>query len=156
MLPLSTRILVPLDGSLRATAAIPVAAQLAALDPEAEVILLRVIPPPGHSQADDLPPPVDLAERHASAELRAQAAAYDGRRTTCVVLVGHDPAAEIVRWLRRQSPPVQLVVMVPRASHGLRRLLMTGTTAAVQRSGLAPVVTVPSASVARHRSGAAA
>ena len=150
------RILVTLDGSALAAAAIPVAAKLAA-DLDAEVVLLRVIPPPraaDEGTARDLLPAVDRAEQQAAAGLRVEAAAFDGLHVTPVVLVGSDPAAGIVGWLRRH--PVDYVVMATHGHGGLRHLVAGSVTEAVLRSGLAPVLAVrPTAAAARRRRSAA-
>ena len=136
------RILVTLDGSALDAAALPVAARLAtALG--AEATLLRVLPPAAATAAvpaDDLPPLVDLAERAADEALRTHEASFPGLRVTRVVLVGTDPAQEIIDWLR--SNPVDFVVMATHGHGGVRHLLGGSVTEAVLRSGLAPVVAV--------------
>jgi nucleotide-binding universal stress UspA family protein len=140
-LPHRCRVLVPVGGPALAAVATPVAAQLATTL-SAEVILLRVAPPPAKRApaGADLLPPVDRAERQADADLRRYESAFDGLSVRRVVLIG-DPATEIAGWLRRC--PVDLVVMASRARSRLRRLLGGSVAEAVQRSGLAPVVLVP-------------
>jgi nucleotide-binding universal stress UspA family protein len=135
------RVLVPVGDPALTGAATPAAAKLAS-DLRAEVILLRVVPPPSARtpRGADLLPPVDRAERLADAELRRYETAFDGLSVHRVVLVG-EPAAEIIAWLRRR--PVDLVVMASRARSRLRRVFRRSVAEAVQRSGLAPVVLVP-------------
>lgn len=138
----SPRILVTLDGSAPATAAIRQAKTLAA-SIRAEIILLRVIAAPrgaNPSPAGDLLPPVDRAEQQADDELRAHERAFADVSVTRVVLVGTDPAAQIIGWLREH--PVDYVVMATHGHSGLRRLVAGSVTEAVVRSGLAPVITV--------------
>ncbi len=136
------RILVPLDGSELSEHAVPVAARLArAL--EAQVILLRVVPPPREPvppTAGDLPPLVDLEERQADEYLRAHEAAFAGRPVERVVLVGLHPAEEIIAWIR--AHPVDYVVMATHGHGGLRHIITGSVTEAVLRSGLAPVIAV--------------
>lgn len=142
MQPTAARILVTLDGSELAAAAIPVAARLAA-GLGAEVILLRVVPPPDMTKTggpQDLPPLVDLEERQAGEELRAYASAFPGLTVSPVVLVGRRPAEEIIGWLRANR--VDFVVMATHGHGGLRHLVAGSVTEAVLRSGVAPVVAV--------------
>lgn len=136
------RILVPLDGSELSEHAVPVAARLArALG--AEVILLRVVPPPRATlpeTAGDLPPLVDLEERQADEYLRGHEPAFAGTPVERVVLVGPHPAEEIIAWMR--THPVDYVVMATHGHGGLRHLVTGSVTEAVLRSGLAPVIAV--------------
>ncbi len=142
---LPPRILVPLSGAPHAAAAIPVAVHLAA-GLNAEVVLLRVVLPPSPEQWGidvDRVPLVDLAERRAGVELRRYAAAFDGLPVACVVLVGTDPAAEIVGWLRVHR--ASFAVVARRDHRPLRDRLTRGVTQALQRSGLASVIVVSAA-----------
>ncbi len=144
MVATARRILVTLDGSALAAAAIPVAAKLAA-DLGADVILLRVVEgrwwgrPRG---AGALPARVDVEEREAEAELRVHQAAFPGLPVTRVVLAGNYAAVEIISWLRRQLHPVDFIVMATHGRGGLRRLIAGSVTEAVLRIGLAPVIAV--------------
>lgn len=142
------RILVTLDGSDLSTAAIPVAAQIAH-GLGAHVTLLRVVPPPRRAtaptDAGDLLSLVDLEERQAEHELRAQEAAFAGLPIERVVLVAMHPAEEIIGWLR--AHPVAFVVMATHGHGGLHHLLAGSVTEAVLRSGLAPVIAVRPAHV---------
>jgi nucleotide-binding universal stress UspA family protein len=136
------RMLVTLDGSKLADAAIPVAAQLAA-GLRAEVILLRVIPPAeGHPAGTwDLPPVIDLEERRAYEELHGhETSSFAGLHTTSVVMVSAHPAEEIIRWVR--AHPVDLIVMATHGHGGLRHLIAGSVTEAVLRSGGVPVIAV--------------
>ena len=92
-------------------------------DPRTEVTLLRVIEPPRRGRprlAGDLASLVDLAERWADAELREYADAFSPCQVRRVVEVGVDPAAEIVRCLRRS--PADCVVMTAGDARGLSGL----------------------------------
>jgi nucleotide-binding universal stress UspA family protein len=138
----SPRILVTLDGSELAQAALPVAADLAAAL-QAEVVLLRVVPPVESRPTGtwDLPAVVDLEERRAYEELyRLAAASFAGRETSAVVLVSAHPAEEIIAWARVH--PVDFIVMATHGHGGLRHLVAGSVTEAVVRSGLAPVIAV--------------
>jgi nucleotide-binding universal stress UspA family protein len=139
---MSPKLLVPLDGSELAAAALPVAAEMAA-GLGAEVTLLRVVPPiEGRQHGDwDLPSVVDLEERRAYEDLARQAAAtFPSRETRAVVLVGTHPADEILSWIRMH--PVDFIVMATHGHSGLRHLVAGSVTEAVIRSGVAPVIVV--------------
>ena len=117
-------------------------------DPRTEVTLLRVIAPPQQGRprlAGDLASLVDLAERWADAELRDYAGVFSPCRVRRVVEVGIDPAAEIVRCLRRN--PAERVVMTDRDPRGLSAVFRRSVAAKVQASGLARVMIVPSRGV---------
>lgn len=147
------RILVTLDGSPLAAAAVPVAARLAT-GLKAEVVLLRVVPPvrrPPPPAAADLPGLIDLEERQAREELAQHQAAFAGLPVEQIVLVGDHPATEIIDWLRRH--PVDFAVMATHGHSGLRQIVTGSVTEAVLRSGLAPVIAVrPVAATAGARS----
>lgn len=138
------RILVTLDGSALAAAAIPVATKLAAAL-NAEVVLLRVIEgrwwgrPRG---ADNRPVKAEVETEQADTELRLHEAAFSGLQVTRVVLTGTYAAVEITGWLRRQPHPVDFIVMATHGRGGLRRLVAGSVTEAVLRSGAAPVVVI--------------
>ena len=110
----------------------------------ARVTQLSVVPPPGEGREcplrGDLLPPVDLEELHAAEALRVHAAAFPGSSVERVVLVGRDPAEEIIAYLR--GHPVDSIVMATHGRSGLRQLVAGSVTDAVVRSGLAPVVAV--------------
>jgi nucleotide-binding universal stress UspA family protein len=138
-----TQIVVTLDGSDLSEAAVPVAARLAA-DLDADVTLLRVVPPQGEKRSrpsrGDLLPLIDLEEHQAGDALRGFAGAFPDLAVQCVVLVGRHAAEEIVDYLRHH--PVDFVVMATHGHSGLRHLVAGSVTDAVVRSGLAPVVAV--------------
>jgi nucleotide-binding universal stress UspA family protein len=144
------RVLVTLDGSALAEAALPLAATLSrALG--AEVILLQVVPPPPApslpSDTFDRPAQVELAKQQADAALRAHEQSFPGLRVTRVVLAGTHPAARIIDWV--QEHPVAFVVMATHGHGGLRHLVTGSVTEAVVRHCLAPVIVVrPSATPA--------
>lgn len=141
------RILVPLDGSKLSAAAVPVAAKLA-VGLEADITLLRVVPPVTTESAgtSDLPSLVDLEERRAYEELATFTPAFAGRRVQLVVLVGTRPAEEIIGWVR--AHPVDFIVMATHGHGGLRHLVAGSVTEAVLRSGVAPVIAVRPSGVA--------
>ena len=145
-------ILVPLDGSESASRAISVAAHLAA-SLRAQITLLRVVQAlrvTSFGPAPDLPSPVVLAERQAHAELCRLAKGLSGVPVTTEVVVGPNSSAEIIGWLRHH--PADFVVMAAAQRSALRRLFRPSVPAAVQRSGLAPVIVVPAQEARRHRS----
>jgi nucleotide-binding universal stress UspA family protein len=136
------RILVTLDGSPLATAALPVASDLAA-GLRAEVILLQIVPPVTRAPAGtwDLPAAVDLEERRAYEELHRLAAGwFAGRESSAVVLVDAHPVRGIMEWVRQH--PVDYIVMATHGHGGIRHLVAGSTTEALIRSGLAPVIAV--------------
>jgi nucleotide-binding universal stress UspA family protein len=136
------RMLVTLDGSELAAAAILVGAQLAhRLD--ARATLLRVVPPRSAgcsaSVCDSLPS-MTIEARRADDDLHAYEPAFSGLCVEQVVLTGSHPAQEIVNWLRSHS--VDLVVMATHGNGRLHHLLTEKVADAIIRSGLAPVITV--------------
>lgn len=142
------RILVPLDGSDLAAAAIPVAAKLAG-PLRAEITLMQVIVPERSVVADavpDLPPLADLEERRADQELRRHESAFAGLNVTRLVLFGLHPSVEIIEWLR--AHPVDFIVMATHGRGGLRHLVAGSVTEAVLRSGLAPVIAIRPVAIA--------
>jgi nucleotide-binding universal stress UspA family protein len=161
------QILVPLDGSAQTARVLPVAAGLARRL-HAETILLRVIAPAntGSSRtattllgalaptardssrsaeagSSDLTLEIDRAERQANAELERYQEAFSGQRVRRVVLVGADPAHEVLGWLRCHA--VDFAVVPPPTSRWLGRLLNQGLADQLQRSGLVSVITAQTA-----------
>ncbi|MGH2558876.1 MAG: universal stress protein [Thermomicrobiales bacterium] len=142
--PLNNRILVPLDGSLRATQAIAVARTLAS--PGSTLILCRIVP---ESQPLDdggarPTPAVESARREAEASLRAHAAGFlpAGDVRAEVVVVAGDPGECIVEVANERS--AGMIVM---ASHGrgeIGRSLFGSVAAFVTRTADMPVVVVQS------------
>ncbi len=135
-------VLVTLDGSELSTHALPIAARVAAAL-GAQVVMLRVAPPPRATAphgAGDLAPLVDLEERQANDEMLALQGVFGSTPVERVILIGGNPAAEIVEWLRQN--PVDFVVMATHGRGGLRHLVAGSVTEAVLRSGLAPVIAV--------------
>ena len=133
-------ILVIFDDPEAAQSVVPIATHLAA-GLQARVTLLRVVPAPKVVSRDlphDLLPPGVLAERQAYAELRRLESRFAGRSVASQVVMGDNPSAEIIGWLRRH--PADLVVVGTRRSTGLRRLFQRDAAEAVQRSGLAPII----------------
>jgi nucleotide-binding universal stress UspA family protein len=142
------RIVVTLDGSQHAEAALPVAARLAA-GLRADVTLLRVVPPPplstSNSPGGEPLLLVDLEERRADAALAENEAELSGLLVDRVVLVSRQPAEAIIAYLV-DNPP-DLIVMATHGYSGLRHLLAGSVTEAVMRSGVAPVVAVRPAAI---------
>lgn len=138
------RILVWIDRPSEYTPAVPIASQLAsALD--ARSILLHILPPPppASRQAEDrdLAFQLDRAERQAERALRQHEGAFPPGAVSRVVLVGEDPASELIEWLR--DNPVDFVVTTAARPRSLRERLTGGAQARLLRSGLAPVIAVP-------------
>ena len=143
-----TRVLVPLDGSAAAEAALPYAERLAR-HAGAEVLLVRVVPPPPQS--------VFAPGRSAAAE-EAAAAAYLAQLTgrpalrglqVAVLAVRGYPATQIARTAARRAGT--LVVMATRGLTGLRRAGPGSTADRVLHLSRAPVLLVPSASVGQRQ-----
>lgn len=126
------RILVPLDGSDRAEAVLPVVADLARRH-EAEVVLLRVARPgpPRPASAPDLPEPAELLADHGR-RLGAQ-----GVAARVVETLG-DPAGEILGVGEREQ--VDLIAMATHGRAGLERALEGSVSEAVLRRARRPLL----------------
>ena len=133
-------ILVVIDGAEAAHSVVAIATHLAA-GLRARVTLLRVVPVPkvdSRDLPDDVLAPGVLAERQAYSKLRRLESRFGGRSVTSDVLMGDNPSAEIISWLRRH--PADVVVVGPRQSTRLRRLFQGDIAEAVQWSGQVPIV----------------
>jgi len=164
------KILVPLDGSALSEAALPVVRDLAAAG-TSEVVLLTVHDPPkptprrrkGLRQpvavggALGIPTAVLAASPPEYAETKDQAVEREehelleyldqlarsiapaGQPVESVVRLGK-PGREIIEFARRGK--VDLIVMTTHGRSGLQRTLHGNVTAAVIRSGVAPVLVI--------------
>lgn len=149
------RLLLTLDGSSLAEAALRPARTLAASAPGTEVVVLSVldpgelgwlakVPPAGGGAAPKDEPPAEAVER-----LRREVRAYledvaeglrDVAATVRVVVAVGRPAAEILRVAREEA--VDFLVMATHGRSGLSELLQGSVAEAVVRVGIAPVVLV--------------
>jgi nucleotide-binding universal stress UspA family protein len=130
-----------LDGTSRDTPALHAAALLLVAAPQpTSVVLLRVIPAASQRRVDDLPPLVDLAERAAAVELRDLTSGLQCASVHCEVLVGDDPARELLAWLDSHRPTAIVLTGRERRGwwHGPDRI-----TRALLRKSPAPVIVVP-------------
>jgi nucleotide-binding universal stress UspA family protein len=128
---MTSRLLVPLDGSADAAAALGPARALAD-EAGADLVLMRVV-------ESDLSVPGDALTAAASAYLATVAAdiAASGHRVALVVAQG-DPAAEIVREARGSQ--VNMVVMGARGSDGAASGQPPSVADAVARAAPCPVM----------------
>jgi nucleotide-binding universal stress UspA family protein len=131
------RILVPLDGSIRAASAVPDAADVAQLF-GARVVLLTVAPPP--SDADE------LSGVAAQAGLPGVRRVLETRGVECEVLARlGDPADEIVDAARTLD--VDLVAMATHGRTGLDRVFFGSVTESVLRRTRCPLLVRRTASI---------
>ncbi|HEX5504385.1 MAG TPA: universal stress protein [Thermomicrobiales bacterium] len=149
------RIVVPLDGSALAEAALPLATRLAgALG--GELLLVRAVPPPGPALTPDGLRALVAGDEEVAAETaeaRAYLAAVAGRLAARDYAVGREvrlgaPAVVIDAVCRERG--AALVVLATHGRTGLDRLLLGSVAEAVVRHGSAPVVLVRPA---RHAAG---
>lgn len=149
------RLLVPLDGSPLAEAALCLAGEVAdAL--HAELVLLRVVEPadgfaaletsylPAHSQRE-------LDEAQPYLESISTSPDMAGRTTTRIVAAG-DPAAKIAAVARDED--VDLIVMATHGSGGLTRLTMGSVATSVLHRAATPMLLRRSAIAHRSAAGA--
>lgn len=129
-------LLVPLDGSATAEAALPHLKRLVGRD--GEVILLRAVPLPVTRRGL---PPARPDDREARAYLdQAKALVQDfGFAVRTRVLVG-DPADAILAVAAEESPA--MIVMATHGATGLRRVLFGSVAQAVLRDAAVPVLVV--------------
>jgi nucleotide-binding universal stress UspA family protein len=120
---------------------------LSAAPRPAGLVLLRVIPAASQRRVDDLPPLVDLAEREAAAELHKRARDLGSVPVRCGVLVGDDPARELLAWLDCHRPAAIVLARRERRGwwHGPDRI-----TRALLRKSPAPVIVVPPSATAER------
>ena len=130
--PLATRLVVPLDGSALADAALPVAADLG------EVLgltlhLVRVVDPSLSLSSGG------AAEREAAAYLEARAKRISERD---LIATSEVRSGVVVRGLLEAIAPTDLVVMTTRGRGGLRRLLLGSVAEQLVRGAVGPVLLV--------------
>jgi nucleotide-binding universal stress UspA family protein len=127
-------LLVPLDGSGPAEAALPAALALAG--PDTTVTLARVEPSLPRKAALD-------AEKYLQ---RVRSAFPDGRRLDTAVLAGA-PVEALLAFAEQKQ--VDLIVMTTRGRGGLRRMMLGSTAERIARSGV-PALVVPPAPARGH------
>ncbi|HEY3081218.1 MAG TPA: universal stress protein [Chloroflexota bacterium] len=132
------RVLVPLDGSRLAEAALEAAAALAPPS-RLELLLLRVAEPPDRVQSRRQPASQTIAAHmHAADRLRPLRAA--GAVVTAEVRSGRDPAETIAAVARERS--CHLIAMATHGRSGLARLLLGSVAAATLARASVPVLLV--------------
>ena len=142
-------IVVPLDGSVLAETALPVAQALAA-SLGSPLLLVRAVPPPDPVLTPDGMAVALFAEDRAAAEreadgyLAALAArlAADGIAAQCLVCFGKP--ADVIRAVAEEHG-VALTVLATHGRTGVDRLLLGSVAEAVVRHGATPVLLVPPA-----------
>jgi nucleotide-binding universal stress UspA family protein len=146
--PIAPRMVVALDGSAFAEAALPVAREM--VGPGGELILLRVEPPPDRVLRDTTGKVVAYLDQ-LEAGFRREATNYldrvvgqlkrdaPGLRVSVFVRVG-EPAQGIV--LAAADRSADLVVMATHGRTGLRRAVLGSVAGEVVRSGATPVLLV--------------
>ncbi len=128
------KLLVPLDGTPQAGAALPPARAIAQAT-GAAVVLVRVIP-------DDLPGAADQARAAADQYLAGVAAelAKSNLQVHTLVLAGARPADEILRAVAAER--ADLIVMATHARGGLQRVLLGSVTQDVLAASPVPLLLV--------------
>jgi nucleotide-binding universal stress UspA family protein len=133
------RILVPLDGSDLAAAAVPEAARSVA--PGGHLVLATVLPPAASGTGGTCPAGVPA---HALAQHRLESVALElrrrGLRATAVVLTAGDPAAALVDLATLEE--VDLIVLATHGRGGLGRWLYGSVADAISRTAPVPVLLV--------------
>lgn len=145
MLPEDPQILVPLDGSDFAEAALPYAAELARSLKGTLVLLRAVVPPPQWvDTVMTVPYPTEevivRGEEDARAYLHdlAEEMKADGLRVKMAVEVGH--ADEVI--LRLEKGPIHLVVMATHGRTGLAQAVFGSVAVSVMHRGDLPLLIV--------------
>jgi nucleotide-binding universal stress UspA family protein len=146
-----SRVLVPLDSSMRAEKALPLAVAFAQ-DYERRLLLLRVVPPPpdvAQSNAQSRPQ-IDepwRANRHAARQylVGARRRLAGGTSVPVATHVSQgDPAEQIVRTA--QAYPGSLIVMSTHGQIGLAHPPIGSVAQAVLRTASVPVLVIPAKS----------
>jgi nucleotide-binding universal stress UspA family protein len=146
--PATARLLVALDGSTFAEAAVPAAIDV--LGPSGELVLVRVVPPPDHVERDGygrVLAYLDQQEEAATREARdylggvARQIAQDYPRIpmSVDVRVGEPARGIAVAVVDRSA---ELVVMATHGRTGLSRAVLGSVAGAVLRTGSMPVLLV--------------
>jgi nucleotide-binding universal stress UspA family protein len=145
----SARILVPLDGSAFALAALPAALEI--VGPTGELVLCSVVGAPDHVECDEhgrvrayLDQQEEAITREALDYLRRIEAALKHQRpglhVTLDVRIGNDPAAGIA--IAEVARDADLVMMATHGRTGLRRALQGSVAGDVLATGSVPVLLV--------------
>jgi len=164
------RILVPLDGTKDAEAALTSVAELC--DPDDEVVLLKVEKPEVAQRAGFRPSPIlteaiarggvtgvntldvpvyaetgdqtvqrQLAEAHDYLEALAAALRERGHQVETEVLIDDHPDRAIVDYARHMRPA--FIAMLRRTHPGVAELIFGGVASSVLKADVAPVLFVP-------------
>ncbi len=156
--PAQARVVVPLDGSDFAEAALPTAVEL--IGAGGEVVLVRVVEPPDHVERDELGRVRVYLDQQEEAVTRE---ARDYLHTIATQLVDKAPGLHVTVEVRLGAPAAgvnaaaidrgaDLVIMASHGRTGLSRAVFGSVTGAVLRDGNTPVLVVhpctPAASVA--------
>ena len=148
--PPAARILVPLDGSPTAEAALPVAREVLGI--AGELVLLTLVSPPDHVERDERGNVVAYLDQQEEAKKRL---ALDYLADVVARMKADDPALHVTREARvAESAPagialaeiergVDLVVMATHGRTGFRRALVGSVAGEVVRNGHAPTLLVP-------------
>src|SRR5918992_1316969 len=142
------KIMVTLDGSSFAEAAVEPAAQLAHEAKLAEVYLVRVVDSStevsgniGGSRAmETFDQVLERIEQEAKEYLQHVGQRFDPLRPEVVVLVGEDVDQELARFARQQN--VDIIAMSSHGRSGLGRLIMGSHVQRLMEYGVAPVLVV--------------
>ena len=142
------KIMVTLDGSRFAEAAVEPAAQLAREAKLAEVYLVRVVDSStevsgniGGSRAmETFDQVLERIEQEAKEYLQHVGQRFDPLRPEAVVLVGEDVDQELARFARQQN--VDIIAMSSHGRSGLGRLIMGSHVQRLMEYGVAPVLVV--------------
>ncbi len=142
--PMHARVLVPLDGSPFAEAALPTAAEL--VGSGGELALVTVVEPPQHVERDQngfvrayLDQQEEALTREARDYLHHVLTQYPTLRASVDVRLGAPAAGIIMAAVDHVS---DLVVMASHGRTGLRRAVFGSVTGAVLRDGSTPVLVV--------------
>ncbi|MCI0657553.1 MAG: universal stress protein, partial [Acidobacteria bacterium] len=139
--PQVRRVLVPLDGSLRAEAAIPHAAQLARVY-GAEILLLYVSPAPGIEAKDSK---FRRWVRAETARVEARFAALRSSLAPLAVRTAVDEGDAAVRIIKRsEAPPGTLVAMSSHGRTGIPRWTLGSVAEKVLHRTAVPMLIVKS------------
>jgi nucleotide-binding universal stress UspA family protein len=128
------RILVPLDGSPLSEAAVPLAEALAR-DYEADLLLVRALPPGGSAEAEV------AAQDEAEAYLRALTADLTARGRSVEWKVWYDEPARAIAEAARYNG-IDLVVMSTHGRGGVSRLIVGSVAETLVRQAPVPVLLV--------------
>ena len=139
-------LIVPLDGSAIAEAALPTAESLAATL-RAEVVLVRAVPPPdialspGGMSAALFPTDWAMAEREASAYLERVAARLRAAGIVTTAIVRTGAPANVVAAVAEERGAA-LTILTTHGRTGLDRLMLGSVAEAIVRHGATPVLLV--------------